>query len=539
VASENPDVNPFTLYMNRFLLLALATLIVFCSCQKDVSEDLSDPTSPTTPTTPTAATLTISRSAIAVGTSSGYTDTFTIQSTIDWTITLSAGASGWLSLDTMKGGNGSTIVKLSVIANATTSQTATITVSPVKNSTVSPQVITITQDTYSLLWQKAFGGSYANDIMQVIEAPDGGLVFAGKGDNAWVLKTDANGNKVWEFTTTATKGVDHFFSITTAPDGGYVATGYIYNTTIYGAITTCDVLVVKLDASGAKVWEKRYGGSANESGDKIVTTADGGYIIAGHTSSNDGDVSGNHGGPYDIWVLKLDGSGNKVWAKTYGGTQDEFLSAITATADGNYIVAGSTGSNDGDVSGSHGSEDVWVLKIDASGNKIWSKTYGGSQYEGSYAVQSTKDGGSIIAGYTDSNDGDVSGNHSSDEDMWVIKLDNNGQKTWQSTLGGTNMEEAYSVAEVADGGYMICGFAFSNDGDITGNHGDKDFWVVKVSGTGKKLWQKSFGGPGTDWASSIITTKDGGFVTAGFSTANGGDVTGISGWSKGWVVKFK
>jgi hypothetical protein len=522
--------------MKRSLFFALLALGVFSSCQKDIVEDLTTtPPPPTTPTNPGTATLNTSRSLITVGTFAGYTDTFTIQSNIDWSITMSSGVSSWLTLDTMKGGSGNTVVKLSISSNAINSQTGTLTVSPIGNTTISSQVITIKQEVYSLLWQKSFGASNSDGIEDVIEDTDGGYVFAGDQDKGWIFKTNANGNKLWEYSTSA---MDYLNSVIIAPDGGYVATGRRINLDINGSLKDQDVVVVKLNASGAKVWEKAFGGSANDYGYKMLPAVDGGYIISGSTNSVNGDVSANYGGG-DMWLLKIDVNGNKVWQKTYGGSNYESNAALTATADGGYLLTGGTESNDGDVSGNHGSRDVLVLKLDASGNKIWSKTFGGSDQEDANSIIATKDGGCIIAGDTYSNDGDVSGNHSSDVDWWVLKLDNNGQKTWQTTLGGTDMDQAYSIVASADGSYMVTGFAVSNNGDVTGNHGSWDYWVVKLGSTGKKLWQKTFGGPGRDWPTAIIATTDGSFVTAGSSNANGGDVTGISGNSKGWVVKFK
>jgi hypothetical protein len=238
-------------------------------------------------------------------------------------------------------------------------------------------------------------------------------------------------------------------------------------------------------------------------------------------------------------LFKLDANGQKVWEKTYGGSGYDGDGILTTTADGGYLLAGSSSSNDGDISGGHGGSDVVVFKLDASGNKIWTKLYGGSNDDGANSIIATKDGGSIVVGTTKSNDGDVSGQHSNDEDMWVLKLDKDGQMSWQATLGSTYWDNGYSIAQMTDGSYMAFGFAYGNDGDVTESKGNKDFWVVKLSSTGKKLWQRSFGGPGEELPGAITALTDGGFVIAGYSSADGGDVTGINGVAKGWVVKCK
>jgi hypothetical protein len=519
--------------MNRFLLFSFSLLIVLSSCQKKVSEPVPDPTNPTNPTnptTPTTASLAVSRSSISVGSFSGYTDTLTIQSTVDWTITLSSGTSAWLSLDTLKGGNGSKIVKLSIIANNTaTSQTGTITISPVGSSAVTPQVITITQNVYSLLWQKMYGTSIGNVVLDITETGDGGYVFAGATGNGWIFKTDANGNKLWEFTSSGVD--DQFNTVTTTTDGGYVAAGHRYRKDVSGALTYTDILLVKLNASGSKVWEKTYGGSYNESAYKILKIADGGYVLAGSVSSSDGDIPTSYGG-HDMLLLKLDANGNKVWSKNYGGSKHEFFATLAATADGGYLLTGTTESNDGDVSGSHGSDDALVLKLDVNGNKLWSKTFGGSKGDGSRSIITTKDGGSIIVGYTNSSDGDVSGTHGSEDDVWLLKLDNNGQKTWQATLGGTDSDNGISIAALSDGSYMVLGQTFSNDGDVTENHGNADFWMVKVSSAGKKLWQKTFGSSYEDRSYAFTVTTDGNFLAAGIAFDS-------NNYGKGWVLKLK
>jgi hypothetical protein len=531
--------------MKRYLFFALSTLVIASSCQKDSLDNVDDtsPTGPDNPTNPTTPTLTISRPALDVGTISGFVDTFTVQSGIDWAITLSAGTETWLKLDTLKGGSGTTVVKLSVIANNTiATKTGTLTVSPVGSSTATPQVITLKQQLYTMLWQKAFTMTSSSDISDVLQDTDGGYVFAGSADVpgknynfGWVFKTDANGNKLWE---AKTSNQSILWSMVKSPDGGYAATGWSFAVSPAGALQGQDLTVIKLNASGTIVWEKYFGGGGSERGLKILNTSDGGYLISGETESSDGDVSGNHG-QYDLWLIKLDANGNKLWQKTYGGTGIDVKGTIAPTTDGGYLLTGYTNSSDGDITAGPGGGDLVVFKLDASGNKIWNKIYGGSKWESVASIIATKDGGSIIVGSTDSNDGDVSGNHSSDEDMWVLKLDNNGQKTWQATLGSTDWENGYSITQMTDGSYMALGFTYGNDGDVAGNHGDKDYWVVKLSNTGKKLWQRPFGGPDSDWPNAVTATSDSGFVVAGLAKGDGGDVTGINGVSKGWVVRCK
>jgi hypothetical protein len=251
---------------------------------------------------------------------------------------------------------------------------------------------------------------------------------------------------------------------------------------------------VKLDENGNITWSKCYGGSSVEEPFSVQQTNDGGFIIAGLASSDDGDVTGNHqdiyGPTYDYWITKVDASGNLLWQKSLGGSGEETASEIRELpGGGGFIVFGYSDSNDGDVSDNHGYEDYWVAKTDTAGNLLWQKTFGGSNFENATALELLPDGGFILAGGTNSNDVDVSGNNSTNLrlDYWVIRLDIDGNLLWQKCLGGTMDEYANAISPTPDGGFIIAGDGYSNDGDISGNHGFSDYWIVKLApeaGTG-------------------------------------------------------
>lgn len=283
-------------------------------------------------------------------------------------------------------------------------------------------------------------------------------------------------------------------------------------------------------------WQISLGGSAYDHSNAVVQTADSGFIVAGTTNSVDGDVTGNHG-YYDCWLVKLSSLGAIQWQKALGGTGEDVARSIIRTFDSGYILIGYTGSNDGDVTGNHGAWDAWVVKLDATGTIQWQKALGGSGDEIGYSIQQTTDSGYIIAGLSISNDGDVSGNHGS-YDAWVAKLTSTGTITWQKSLGGTASDRAMSVQQTMDNCYIVGGYATSNDGDVTGNHGLEDFWVVKLSSTGSILWQKALGGSGTDVGNYIRQTSDSGYVIVGYSSSNTGDVTGNHGGFDYWVAKL-
>lgn len=283
-------------------------------------------------------------------------------------------------------------------------------------------------------------------------------------------------------------------------------------------------------------WEKSFGGSSDDSAESIRQTTDGGYIIAGESESIDGDVTGNNGYK-DYWVVKVDSSGNLIWEKSFGGTWSDNTPMIQETTDGGVIVAGESSSNDGDVSGNNGgSSDYWIIKLDINGNIIWQNCLGGSSTDVAYSIEQTTDGGYIVAGKSSSSDGDITGNNGN-YDYWVVKLDISGNISWQKSLGGSQWDIAYSVQQTTDGGYIVAGKINSVNGDITENNGLWDYWVVKLDNIGNIIWQKSYGGSNDDYAYSIKQTSDGGYIIAGGSNSTDGDVIGSSG-SGCWIVKI-
>jgi hypothetical protein len=410
--------------------------------------------------------------------------------------------------------------------------------------------ITFAQQAPAIEWQKCLGGTNADYALSIQQTADGGYIVAGwtasnNGDvsgnhgnyDAWVVKLDSAGNMQWQKCLGGTSD-DYAYSIQQTTDGGYIVAGYTAsnNGDVSGNHGLYDYWVVKLDPAGTLQWQKCLGGTNDDQAYSIQQTADGGYMVAGVTASNNGDVSGNHGN-YDAWVVKLDPAGNMQWQKCLGGTVAEYAYSIQQTADGGYIVAGFTESNDGDVSGNHGLYDYWVVKLDPAGTLQWQKCLGGTDYDQAYSIKQTADGGYIVAGITYSNNVDVSGNHGIN-DVWVVKLDTSGNIQWQKCLGGTVAEYAFSIQQTADGGYMVAGNTSSNNGDVSGNHGLNDAWVVKLDTSGNIQWQKCRGGTNYDQAQSIQQTADGGYIVAGYTQSNNGDVSGNHGLYDFWVVKL-
>ncbi len=284
-------------------------------------------------------------------------------------------------------------------------------------------------------------------------------------------------------------------------------------------------------------WQKCLGGSTDDEAQSIVHTSDGGFAIAGYTTSpNDGNVSGNHGGE-DGWVVKIDSNGAIQWQKCLGGAETDFLNAIIQTSDGGYAVAGKTFSNDGDASGNHGGGDAWVVRLNDTGGIQWQKCLGGTLEDVANSIVQTSDGGFIMAGYTESSDGEVVGYHG-DGDCWVVKLNDTGGIQWQHSLGGTGYDNGASIIQSSDGGYVATGSTNSNDSDVHGNHGSEDVWVVKLYSTGGIEWQACLGGTADDWGNSIVQTTDGGFAVASYTASNDDEVSGNHGTYDFWVAKL-
>jgi hypothetical protein len=334
-------------------------------------------------------------------------------------------------------------------------------------------------------------------------------------------------------------GFEDIFSSAQTTDGGFIIAGTTDSNN--GQVTgfqggARDFWVVKLDASGNLQWQRTLGGSATDNIGEVQQTSDGGYIVAGSTSSNDGDVTGNNGN-FDCWAVKLDAQGATEWQRTYGGSSSDVCWAVVVTLDGGYVLAGSTNSTDGDVTSNNGAADLWAVKIDPQGNILWQRTFGGNFGEIAFAADNTADGGVVLAGYAQSNNGDVTGQNGL-QDFWVVKLDVDGDLEWQRCLGGSGNEIAFGVRQTSDGGYVVAGRSDSVDGDVTGAQGFSDYWVVRLDALGNLLWQKTLGGSASDVGRHVYQSPDGGLVVIGSVGSEDGDVSTPLGGGDIWMVKL-
>jgi hypothetical protein len=341
-------------------------------------------------------------------------------------------------------------------------------------------------------WERNYGGT-ANDLgRSVHQTFDGGYIIAGwtysfgaGGADVYLIKTDASGDTAWARTYGGPLFEDGYYVAQTS-DSGYIIVG---STTSYGAGSN-DVYLIKTDASGDTVWTRTYGGSNVDQGNSVLQTSDG-YVIAGWSMSYGAGGS-------DVYLIRTDASGDTLWTKTFGGSSHDYSHSIAQTRDGGYVLAGWTNSFGA------GNYDVFLIKTDASGDTVWTRTYGGTSEDYGIFVAPTADSGCVIAGLTSSFG---AGGY----DIYLIKTDTRGDTVWTKTYGSPSADWGYCVAQTSDGGYAVAADR-SNQADA---------WLLKTNAAGDTIWTKTYGGPAQECADAVALTSDGGYILAGLTTSYG------------------
>lgn len=276
------------------------------------------------------------------------------------------------------------------------------------------------------------------------------------------------------------------------PDGGYLIAG---TTTSYTTSHDTDIYIFRTNASGDSLWAKRIGGAGHEFAYQIISTSDGNYVVAGYTSSTGA-------GYEDAYVVKINSSGDVLWAKTQGGPGSDAALDVKQTSDGGYILTGTTSSGDAGV-------NAFLWKVDASGNTSWFKNYGGNMWDSGHCVLQTSDSGYLFLGQTMSTS-------AGDSDFMLTKTSADGTVQWSKNYGGADYERGQWIETTSDGNFLLTGDT------KTYGAGDYDVWLLKVSQSGETLWTRTFGGTGKDISKRIERTKDGGYVIAGnYRSLNG------------------
>ena len=419
----------------------------------------------------------------------------------------------------------------------------------------------------SVQWQNTLGSTSYEFLNTIDQTSDGGYIMGGytdsniggdKSENSWgaddywIVKMDNAGNIVWE-NTVGGGNYDKLYAVEETPDGGYIVGGQSLSGGGWGDKSESnkggyDYWIVKLDEDGVVEWDRSYGGLGNDQLYNVQPTSDGGYIIAGTSDSGiSGDKTENRVGNSDYWIIKTDASGNIIWQNDIGGLMFDNVYSAYETADGGYILGGtSTSGISGDkTAGNYGVVDYWIVKLNSAGTVVWDKTIGGTLNDYLYAVIPTADGGSIACGMSESGlTGNKTDNTNGLYDYWVVKLDNSGNITWQNSIGGTGNDYAFvnAIDQTSDGGYAIAGYSQSLiSGDKTeANTGSWDYWILKINSTGSILWQTVLGGVSGDYANAISATTDGGFIVGGFSysSAGGDKDENAIGDADFWIIRL-
>jgi hypothetical protein len=406
----------------------------------------------------------------------------------------------------------------------------------------------------TLVWAKTYGGSKPDYANSIVVTKDNKYLVAGQtwsidGDvdsihrrllsDVWLLKLDENGNILWKKSYGGNSG-ESMYAIIQTLDNGFLMVGSTSSTN--GDVTEnrglSDCWVIKIDSIGNIQWQKTIGGSGDESLLSVFQTQNGDYIMGGYSNSNDKDFFENSG-KYDMWVLKLDLLGKIVWKKRLGGSKDDYVSQLTNIDDKTFAVAGRTYSEDGDMIGALGD---YSIKMDSSGSVIWKKSFGyyneGVGLKEFHAITMSQKN-IVSVGMKIVLRNALPPHLSYSWDFLVTKSDTGGNRLWSKYFGGTETEKATSVVTLSNGDLLLSGIAQSDDVDVTDNHGDIDFWVVRTDSLGNLKNANCYGGSKREQAYASAIDKQGNLILIGYSESSNGTFTQNKGSYDVAIIKLK
>ena len=408
-------------------------------------------------------------------------------------------------------------------------------------------------------WQKSFGTLAAERARAVQQAPDGGHIIGGDAESwstggnktsenfglcdFWIVRTDADGNKLWD-RSYGGSGDERFAALDQTVDGGFIfggstwldSTGGVKTSTNYG---NTDYWIVRTDAGGNILWDRTFGGAWHDYLGDVRQTTDGGFVLAGWSASETNEIkSAPPISGEDFWIVRLDANGQKLWDRSYGGFFNDQARHIRQTADGGFLIGGYS------EHGGFGMLDFRVMRIDANGNLLWDKHFGGVARDALLGMTLTADGGALLGGWSESG---RSGNKTAalygSSDFWVVGIDWQGNKLWDRSYGGTSHDILETLSAASDGGFLLAGYSFSPPGGTKTapliNSAGYDFWVIRTDAGGIELWQDTFGGANSEACNATAQTTDGGFILVGTSASTDGDRRGTGfGSDDYWLVKL-
>lgn len=341
------------------------------------------------------------------------------------------------------------------------------------------------------LWTKTYGEGGIAHAYSICPTADGGFAMAGKfqdsEDDSWdvyLVRTDSEGDTIWT-RTFGGPGDEIARSVIETGDGGFVIAGKTQSV----GNKNWNVYLLKTDSGGKKTWVKTYGETEMDFAKAVIQTSDGGYALVGATMGANGET-------YDAYFIKTDADGNRKWVKSYGGDDGEFATAIAETEGGGYIIAAAT------ESFGKGLVDFYLIRTDGDGEPVWAKTYGGEDWDAPWDVRQTSDGGFVAAGET----------RSFTEyglDVYLVRTDADGKTLWARNYGGDGRQTAQAVWQTSEGDFIVGGYTYTYE------EWGQDIYIARVDADGEVTWVKTFGGPGKDIAHSIMQALDGALVVAG------------------------
>lgn len=388
-----------------------------------------------------------------------------------------------------------------------------------------------------------YGGSGLDEAVDIVRAADNSYVIAGSttsvdGDiedktgsdwDFWVVKVNEAGNKIWSKTYGGSEN-DKAASIQNTNDGGFILSGYSRSSDgdVIGNEGFHDYWILKLDVDGNIQWNKNFGFAGSDQAFEVIQTSDGGYLATGFFDVDESEGQGNDDratrhGVGEFWLIKMDANGDWIWRRYFGGSDNDRSYDVVEDPQGGYIVTGSSESMDFDITDSRGSYDYWVVKVDEDGNKLWTRSFGGSQIDDGFASAGTLDGNFIMAGSARSSDGDVS-SPKGEADVWVVKFDGNGQLIWERSYGGSSFDSARDIEPLDNGDFLVSASTRSTDGDVSSNNGENDAWMLLIGANGSLLFEFNVGGTALDFAEAGVPTDDNGFMIVGNTESNDIDI---------------